>query len=91
MAVLYVSPPDDEGDVLVITDDECGTCGWPETLVVLDRAGGARRGCANEDAHELRGLRRAVAKVDVAARALFDALVEAMGLRALLDWLVRRG
>ncbi len=33
MTALYVTEPNDEGMVAVITDDPCSACGWPETVL----------------------------------------------------------
>lgn len=51
MSVLYVGPgPTEEAPGLVITDDSCPSCGWPETIVHAHLDGRVDLGCASCEA-----------------------------------------
>lgn len=51
MSVLFMGPPPTaEVPGLVITDEPCTLCGWPETIVRLFISGRVEQGCAGCDA-----------------------------------------
>lgn len=48
MTVIYVGPgPTEETPGLVITDERCPSCGWPETIVHAHLDGRVELGCAS--------------------------------------------
>ncbi len=47
---LYYAPPDEDGNVMVISDLPHDECGWPERITYLDPSGAVvRSGCAGCD------------------------------------------